>query len=159
MTYRLKSLFYVTLVAALLSVFWIAMNKVEPEVEIAMRLAAEQGVEFLPEIEIPKNRRTLRDVNFYNVGDALPKSEAYNFCTLSIFTAKGWSIIHSGREPNLPKYIAKAFKGEIATVRIATDSEIRMALKEFYGPERQGSYDGPLDYFTDTFVGIRDFDD
>ena len=104
-------------------------------------------------------RDRLSDVNSYSVGDVLPESEAYNFDTLSIFTAKGWSIIHTGREPNLPKYVAKAFKGAIAEARIATDSEIRTALRDVYGPEWYGSYDGPMDYFTDTFVRIRDFDD
>ena len=69
------------------------MHRIEPEMETAMRRGTEQGVEFLPEIEIPKIRSILSDVNSYSVGDVLPESEAYNFDTLSIFTAKGWSII------------------------------------------------------------------
>ena len=155
MRFRISSLFALLTATAIFVAIYVALNPRDPEIAMAKMRANKQGVDFLARIEIPQHCGPLTNVYSYQVGNILPASEARNHRTISLFTSEGWHVVHDGIEPRLPRYVENAFHGKISLVQIATRSEIRRALHVLYGPQ-PSSYDGPLDFYTDTIVQMDD---
>ena len=154
MKFSIRALLVLTVLAAILTSIYVALNPPNPEVAVAKLRARKQGVSFVGEIQIPPNCRRLQSSYPYEVGEALPEHIARDFMAFAVLKRDGWHVIHTGANPDILGYIEFLFKREIGLVEIATPREVLAAI-DVYDVEEGISYSGLLDYFVDTATDAR----
>ena len=154
MKFSIRTLLALTLLIAIFTSVYVALNPPDPEVSVAKLRARKQGVSFVGKIQIPPNCRRLKSSYPYEVGEALPEHIARDFMAFAVLKRDGWHVIHTGANPDILGHIEFLFEREIGLVEIATPREVLAAI-DVYDVEEGISYSGLLDYFVDTATDAR----